>query len=139
GRAGGGENAGRTAGGLNAARTGARTNARRGMHAALLAELMLMAAFAWTKGFWRTTVMSPFHHGFRVATANPHASSEARVVLKLLYDIKGQYILSGQHNLLEEPAWHTMRVRDLTVRSTAVDVLALIAKLDSASVHSHIL
>ena len=137
GRAGGGKNAGRTAGGLNAARTGARTNARRGMHAALLAALMLMAAFAWTKGFWRTTVMSPFHHGFRVATANPHASSEARGVLKLLYDIKGQYILSGQHNYLEEPAWHTERVRELTGRAPAVVGFELGAIMDYAPEDVH--
>jgi mannan endo-1,4-beta-mannosidase len=45
---------------------------------------------------------------------NPHASPEARAVLKYLYSISGKYTLTGQHNYPNHIARWTDRAYDLT-------------------------
>jgi mannan endo-1,4-beta-mannosidase len=54
------------------------------------------------------------HVGYQAPTANPYASKEARELLQFLYEIKGRYTLTGQHNFLEDPDVYTNRVKALT-------------------------
>lgn len=51
---------------------------------------------------------------------NPHASPEARALLKYLYSISGQYILTGQHNFPNTIANWTDRAYDFTGKYPAV-------------------
>lgn len=51
---------------------------------------------------------------FHFPTANPGTSVEAKRLLLLLYELKGNYTLSGQHNFLEDPGAFTGRVKQLT-------------------------
>ena len=60
-----------------------------------------------------------------IATANPNASKEARALLHYLYQIKGSYTLSGQHNFLEAPTKHSNRVWELTSERPAIVGLEL--------------
>jgi len=90
----------------------------------LLLFAILIASFAFTTLFakeaTRAMFLQPFKSNPDIRTANPDASREARDVLRLLYEIKGEHTLSGQHNYLEEPAEHTRLVRDLTGHYPAV-------------------
>jgi mannan endo-1,4-beta-mannosidase len=45
---------------------------------------------------------------------NPDASPEARALLKFLYEIKGKYILSGQHNYINTGSKYTEEVKRIT-------------------------
>lgn len=45
---------------------------------------------------------------------NPNASVEAKKLLKFLYEIKGQYTLSGQHNFIATGSKYTDIIHDLT-------------------------
>jgi mannan endo-1,4-beta-mannosidase len=45
---------------------------------------------------------------------NSNASPEARALLKFLYDIKGKYILSGQHNYINTGSKYTEEVKRIT-------------------------
>jgi len=45
---------------------------------------------------------------------NPNATPEARALLKFLYDIKGQYILAGQHNYINTGSKYTEMVNEIT-------------------------
>ena len=45
---------------------------------------------------------------------NPHASTEAKALLRFLYDIKGKYTLSGQHNYINTGSKYTGEVYRIT-------------------------
>jgi len=51
---------------------------------------------------------------------NPHASPEARALLRYLYSISGRYTLAGQHNYANHIARWTDRAYDLTGRYPAL-------------------
>jgi mannan endo-1,4-beta-mannosidase len=51
---------------------------------------------------------------------NPHASPEARALLRYLYSISGRYTLAGQHNYPNHIARWTDRAYDLTARYPAL-------------------
>ncbi len=54
------------------------------------------------------------------APVNPHASPEARALLKYLYSISGKYTLTGQHNFPNMIARYTDRAYDLTGKYPAL-------------------
>lgn len=54
------------------------------------------------------------------APVNPHASPEARALLKYLYSISGKYTLTGQHNYPNMIARYTDRAYDLTGKYPAL-------------------
>jgi len=60
------------------------------------------------------------HSAIPAAPVNPHASPEARALLKYFYSISGHYILSGQHNYPNHIARWTDRVYDLTGKYPAL-------------------
>jgi mannan endo-1,4-beta-mannosidase len=45
---------------------------------------------------------------------NPNASNEARALLKFIYEIKGQYTLSGQHNFINSGSKYMGVVQEIT-------------------------
>ena len=51
---------------------------------------------------------------------NPEASNEARALLEFIYEIKGQYTLSGQHNFINTGSKYTEVVRELTGKSPVI-------------------
>ena len=51
---------------------------------------------------------------------NSRASNEARALLGFLYEIKGQYTLSGQHNYINTGSKYMEMVRDITGKSPVV-------------------
>lgn len=51
---------------------------------------------------------------------NPHATPEARALLRYLYSISGRYTLAGQHNYANAIARWTDRAYDLTARYPAL-------------------
>jgi len=50
----------------------------------------------------------------RMEPVNPHASKEAKALLDFLYDIKGKYTLSGQHNYINTGSKYTEEVKRIT-------------------------
>jgi len=50
----------------------------------------------------------------KVQTANPEASEEARKLLEFLYEIQGEYVLSGQHNFIAVGTKYTDRIKENT-------------------------
>ncbi|MFP4547404.1 MAG: glycosyl hydrolase [Fidelibacterota bacterium] len=51
---------------------------------------------------------------------NPKAGKEARALLKFLYDIKGKYLLSGQHNYISSGSKWSEKVHEITGKIPAV-------------------
>jgi mannan endo-1,4-beta-mannosidase len=47
-------------------------------------------------------------------TVNPNATLEARKLLQFLYEIQGNYILSGQHNFIASGSKYTEIIKDMT-------------------------
>ncbi len=50
----------------------------------------------------------------RPEPVNPHATKEAKALLKFLYDIQGKYTLSGQHNYINTGSKYTGEVQRIT-------------------------
>jgi mannan endo-1,4-beta-mannosidase len=57
---------------------------------------------------------SCINHGAINKPVNPEATPEARALLKFLYDIKGKYTLSGQHNYINTGSKYTDEVYNIT-------------------------
>jgi len=51
---------------------------------------------------------------------NPAASPEARALLEFIYNIKGQYTLSGQHNFINSGSKYMEVVREITGKTPVV-------------------
>jgi len=60
------------------------------------------------------TFLSCKHNESGQEAVNPDASPEARALLKFLYDIRGEYILSGQHNYINTGSEYTEEVQRIT-------------------------
>ena len=56
----------------------------------------------------------------KIDMVNPNASKEARHLLRFLYKIQGNYILSGQHNFIASGSKFTDLIKDLTGRTPVV-------------------
>lgn len=49
-----------------------------------------------------------------IKNVNPNATKEARQLLQFLYDIQGEYILSGQHNFINTGSKYTELIKEMT-------------------------
>lgn len=82
------------------------------------ASLLLCVFLVFLPAYSQTSFS---HHPTQAAEpVNPHASAEARALLKYFYSISGKYTLAGQHNYPYHIARWTDRVYDLTGKYPAL-------------------